>query len=291
MDFGKFIFDGSRRFTANSVKTSDTHGVKDKESGLKRLEENKKKIQLLQDRLYAERNQGLLVLFQAMDAAGKDGTVNHVFSGINPEGIQVTSYKSPSKTELEHDYLWRIHKEMPPLGSIGVFNRSHYEDVLIAKVLGLPKAQGLSGRVLKNTWQNRYRQINDYERYLYENGYTILKIFLNVSKETQYDRFMARLDVPAKNWKFEKTDLDTRNLWDEYMKAYRECINATATDYAPWAVVPADKKWYMRLLVSEMVLSALKKMNPKYPKLSQNELDDLKLCRERLILEKNNNEN
>lgn len=280
MDYGKYCFDGSKRFTLAAVQMDGEN--EDKKAGQRRLAENREKIRQLQDRLYAQGNQSLLVIFQAMDAAGKDGTINHVFSGANPEGIQVTSFKTPSQDELGHDYLWRVYRAVPPYGTIGVFNRSHYEEVLIGKVLNLPKDQNRRVSGGRDLWNYRYRQMNDFERHLTENGYTVLKFFLQVSKDVQYERFMARLDDPGKNWKFAASDLDTRALWDEYMEAYRDCINATATAYAPWYTIPADKKWFMRLLVSEIVADTLEKMKPDYPELSGREKEELEYCRDRL---------
>lgn len=275
MNVGKYRFDGGKKYTLGSVGTDEFHGVKNKAEGQKRLAENQEKIAHLQERLYSEGTQSLLVVLQAMDAAGKDGTINHVFSGITPEGVRVSSFKQPSAAELARDYLWRVHQQVPPRGSIGVFNRSHYEDVLIGRVLDLPKGQKLPRRALKDTWKTRYRQIRDFEQYLYENGTTIVKIYLNLSKKEQAERFIARLDDPAKNWKFSLGDLDTAALWDDYMKAYREAINQTAAPHAPWYVVPADRKWYARLVVSQIVLDALEEMKPAIPKLTDKQKQEL----------------
>lgn len=281
MDYKEFLYDGTRKFTGS--KTDDTPGIDNEEDSAALLNKNKQKISQLQNTLYAEGQQGLIVIFQAMDAAGKDGTIKHVFSGVNPAGISVNSFKSPSSTELAHDYLWRIHQAVPKFGGIGVFNRSHYEDVLISRVLDLPRQQNLTPRIYEKVWENRYQQIRDFERHLYQNGYTIVKFFLNVSKEEQRKRFLERLDTPEKNWKFSVDDLSTREKWDSYMKAYKECINQTAAPYAPWIVVPADHKWYMRTLVSEVVKDALKKMNPKPPTLSKAEMEELAICRKQLL--------
>lgn len=275
-----YKFDGSKKYSLNSVKTNEVLGVKSKAEGLRRLEENIEKIAVLQARLYSEATQTLLVVLQAMDAAGKDGTVRHVFSGVSPDGVWVTSFKQPSSEELARDYLWRIHKEMPPRGCIGVFNRSHYEDVLVAKVLDLPKTQKLPKRTQKNIWQNRYRQISDFERYLNENGTTIVKINLHISQQEQARRFLSRLDDTTKNWKFSMGDIDSSSHWDEYMKAYRDAINGTAAPHAPWYVVPADKKWYARLIVSEIVLDALEKMKPGIPVLTKEQKEEMAKGRE-----------
>lgn len=258
-------YEGGRRFIPAAVDTAATYGAADKKEGKIRLAQNTKELETLQGKLYAEGSRALLVVFQAMDAAGKDGTIKHVFSGINPEGITVANFKQPSSEELAHDYLWRVHAAVPKRGTIGIFNRSHYEDVLISRVLNLPAGQNLPGGAKRTLWQNRYRQIKDFERYLSENGVVILKFFLHLSKEEQRRRFLARIDDESKNWKFEAGDLATRAKWDDYMQAYRECINHTATKYAPWYVVPADKKWAARLLVSDVVLHTLQKMAPAYP--------------------------
>ncbi len=282
MDYGKYVFDGSRKYTLNSVKPGDASGIKDKKEAKKILEANKLKIEQLQDKLYADGCSALLVVLQAMDAAGKDGTVKHVFGGVNPEGIQVTSFKQPSTAEVSRDYLWRVHNAVPPRGSIGVFNRSHYEDVLVCKILNLPRQQNYTKRVYKNMWERRYGKIRSFEQHLYDNGTTIVKIHLRLSKDEQRRRFMERLDDPGKNWKFSKSDLSTREMWDDYEKAYRDCINRTATPCAPWYVVPADKKWYTRAVVSEIVVDALRSMKPAYPKMDEAHLKELEECRAQL---------
>lgn len=279
MDIARFMLDGSKKFNPKQFNPSCTEGVKDKIQAKQQLAENIEKMAALQNVLYAEGRQALLVAVQAMDAAGKDSTIKYVFSGINPQGVQVTSFKQPSTTELEHDYLWRVHAAMPARGMIGVFNRSHYEEVLVAKVLNLPKTQKLPAYALKNIWQKRYRQIRDYEQYLTENGIAIVKIHLRISKDEQARRFLARLDNPAKNWKFALGDVTTRERWDDYMKAYKEAIDNTATPCAPWYVVPANKKWYARLLVSEIVLKTLKTMHPAYPKVKEEQKQQWEQCR------------
>lgn len=212
------------------------------------LEENTEKLTKLQDKLYAQDKFSVLIIFQAMDAAGKDGTIKHVMSGINPQGCQVFSFKQPSAEELDHDYMWRIYKSLPERGRIGIFNRSHYEDVLVAKVHPEIVLNGKLPNINKvedideKFWKNRYRQINDFERHLTENGTIILKFFLNVSHEEQLERFLSRLEDDSKNWKFSASDLKEREYWDDYMKAYSDMLTATSTPYAPWYVIPADKK-------------------------------------------------
>jgi PPK2 family polyphosphate:nucleotide phosphotransferase len=212
------------------------------------------------------------MILQATDAAGKDGTIEHVTRGLNPQGCHVRSFKAPSSEELDHDYLWRVNRKLPERGTIGIFNRSHYEEVLVAKIHNLPFKQQLPEETVKeDVWKKRYRQINDYEKYLHENGIVIIKIFLHLSKDEQKKRILARIDDPAKNWKFSAGDLDERKYWDAYQKAFEDMIRYTATAYAPWYVVPADRKWFARTLVSEILLKTLEKIDPKYPSLPEDQ--------------------
>lgn len=282
MGYEKFCYDGSRKFDAKKFDTAATPGAKNKQEGQKRLADNRPKLEALQEKLYADGSKGLLVVFQAMDAGGKDGTINHVFSGANPEGVTVANFKTPCNAELDHDYLWRIHAEVPPRGSIGIFNRSHYEEVLIGKVLNLPKSQNLPSEARKDIWEKRYRHIREFEEYLTDNGIMVLKFFLHISKEEQRQRLLARLDDPAKNWKFETGDLETRTRWNDYMNAYTDMVNNTATEKAPWHVVPADKKWYARMMVSDVVVETLKGMQPAFPRVGKVKLQELAACREML---------
>ncbi len=242
-----------------------------KEDAEKLLSENVENLSKLQDKLYAQDRYSVLVIFQAMDAAGKDGTVKHVMSGINPQGCQVFSFKAPSAEDLDHDYLWRIYRCLPERGRIGIFNRSHYEDVLVAKV---HPAIVLNGKLPKVTkiedvndkfWKKRYRQINDFERHLTENGTIVLKFFLNVSRDEQEKRFLARLEDESKNWKFSAADLKERQYWDDYMNAYSDMLTHTSTDEAPWYVIPADNKWFMRYAVGEIICDRMKKLDLHYP--------------------------
>lgn len=279
MNYQPYLFNGKQKYKVGEVKPDDAHGVKKKE-GQARLARNREKIGEMQDALYAEGRQSLLVIFQAMDAAGKDGTIEHVFTGVNPQGIAVTSFKQPSGEELAHDYLWRVHAQAPRRGQIGVFNRSHYEDVLVGKVLDLPQAQELPSFVLEDIWKRRYRQIRDFERHLYENGTTIVKIYLHLSQEEQTKRFLDRAKDETKNWKFSQGDIVTSESWDQYMEAYEEAINATAVANAPWYVVPADQKWYARAVVSEIVLDTLKEMHPVYPIATEEQREQMGVFRE-----------
>jgi len=215
----------------------------------------------LQERLYAESTRSLLVVLQAMDAGGKDGTVKHVFAGVNPQGVRVTSFKVPTDVELAHDFLWRIHGRTPSHGEIGIFNRSHYEDVLVARVHGL---------VDETTWRRRYHHINHFEALLHESGTRVVKLFLHISPEEQAERLQARLDDPTKRWKFNPGDLAERRRWDDYMTAYQEAIAHTSTEHAPWHVIPADRKWFRNWAVSRIVIEALEAMDPRYPEPAEN---------------------
>ncbi|MBE0538334.1 MAG: polyphosphate kinase 2 family protein [Ignavibacterium sp.] len=268
----------------SDYSTKDTAGFKSKDEAKELLEQNIEKMIELQDKLYAQDKYSLLLIFQAMDAAGKDSTIKHVMSGLNPQGTQVYSFKQPSKEELDHGYLWRIQKVVPERGRIGIFNRSHYEEVLVVKVHDLLKYQPIPQDLIdKNIWQKRYEQISNFENYLYENGTIILKFFLHVSKDEQKERFLARIEDQSKNWKFSAADVEERKYWDDYQKAYEEAISATSRKNAPWYIIPADKKWFARLLVSEVIVETLKKLKLEYPKLSKERLADLQKSKEVLL--------
>ncbi len=223
------------------------------EDALKDLVEQ---ISSYQERLWAEQGQSLLVVLQAMDTAGKDGTIRAVFSGVNPQGVHVTSFKSPTSHELAHDFLWRIHQATPAKGEIGVFNRSHYEDVLVVRVQDL---------VPEGVWRPRYEMINHFEKQLVQSSTTVIKFFLHMSKDEQAKRLQARLDDPSKRWKFNSGDLTERALWDDYQRAYQEAIEKTSTDAAPWYVIPADRKWYRNWAVGNVIAETLERMDPQYP--------------------------
>lgn len=270
----------------SKISTKNTAGLKSKDEAKELLEKNIQIMRELQDKLYASDKYSLLLIFQAMDAAGKDSTIKHVTSGLNPQGTQVFSFKQPSKEELDHGYLWRIFKSLPERGRIGIFNRSHYEEVLIVKVHNLLKYQQIPNELIDdNIWQNRYEQITNFEKYLYQNGTVVLKFFLHISKEEQRERFLARIDDPTKNWKFSASDVEERKYWIDYQKAYQDAINATSKKYAPWFIIPADKKWFARLLVSEIIIDTLKKLKLEYPKLSYEQKNDLLNCRKILTAE------
>lgn len=260
--------------------TSFTGGIT-KQEAKKQLTDDVKRLSQLQDMMYAQDRHSILIIFQAMDAAGKDSTIKHVMSGVNPQGCQVYSFKQPSIEELDHDYLWRINRCLPERGRIGIFNRSHYEDVLIAKVhpviilsANLPGIEKLED-IDKEFWKRRYRQINDFERYLTENGMVILKFFLNVSKEEQKKRFQSRLEDEAKNWKFSSADIKERLYWDDYMEAYSAVLTETSTPHAPWHVIPADNKWYMRYAVGRIICEQMENLDLHYPRMSQEAIERL----------------
>lgn len=256
-----------------------------KQDAKEQLAKDIEKLSELQSMLYAQDRYSILIIFQAMDAAGKDGTIKHVMSGINPQGCQVYSFKQPSAEELDHDYLWRINRSLPERGRIGIFNRSHYEDVLIAKVhpeIILPnKLPGVEtvNDIDPDFWKRRYRQINDFERYLTENGTIVLKFFLNVSKAEQKNRFMERLDDASKNWKFSSADIKERQFWEDYMNAYADVLTETSTELAPWYIIPADNKWFMRYAVGRIICDRMQQLDLHYPKLSKEGLEKLEECK------------
>ncbi|MEL3909109.1 MAG: polyphosphate kinase 2 family protein [Treponemataceae bacterium] len=253
----------------------------------KLMPENLKLMEKYQDKLYAESKQGLLIVIQAMDTAGKDGLIRHVMTSFNPQGVYVATFKVPSTVELAHDYLWRVHQFAPRRGGITIFNRSHYEDVIIARVHNLVKNQNLPDRMKsKNIWDERYEQIRNYEKYLNDNGIEVVKFFLHISKEEQKERLLARIDKPEKNWKFSGGDIEERAFWDDYQKAYEKAINETSTKHSRWYIIPSDQKWFSRYLVSEIVVETFKEMNPQFPTLPKEKLAQLQEWKEMLLNEK-----
>jgi len=265
--------------------TDFTNGLTDKDAAREPLKQNIERISDLQDTLYAQNIFSLLVVIQAMDAAGKDSVIEHVMSGVNPQGCRVTSFKAPSAEELDHDFLWRCQVALPRRGEIGIFNRSHYEEVIVVRVHPeILEAEQLPDDVKHSAdiWDQRYRQIRDWEATLVENGIHVVKFFLHVSKDEQKKRFLARIDEPDKNWKFSSRDVRERDHWDEYMRAYADAIGATSTEKAPWYIIPADKKWFTRLAVSEAIVQKLGSMGLAYPKLSTTGKADLEAAREML---------
>jgi PPK2 family polyphosphate:nucleotide phosphotransferase len=243
----------------------------EKADAKKKLQAGIKELASYQDILYAQNTYALLIIFQAMDAAGKDSTIKHVMSGINPQGCQVFSFKAPSDEELDHDYLWRSMKALPERGRIGIFNRSYYEELLVVRVHPelLEKQQLHNIPHGNQIWQQRFEEINNFEKYLVNNGIIILKFFLNVSKEEQKKRFLQRIESPEKHWKFSPSDVRERGFWDDYMIAYQDVFNHTSTKYAPWYIIPADRKWFTRLVVSDIICTKLRELNLQYPSLSE----------------------
>lgn len=271
MKIDTFIVKQGKKLDLKKHKTGFTGNYTDKKEAVEDLQANIDRMRELQDALYAENTSSLLIVFQAMDAAGKDGAIKHVMSGVNPQGCHVVSFKQPSAEEISHDYLWRCAKSLPERGKIGIFNRSHYEEVLVVRVHpAILQGQHLPAKIKndKNIWKKRYEQIRNFETHLVENGTRIVKFFLHVSKDEQRQRFLDRIAEKEKNWKFAMGDVRERGHWDDYMKAYEQALEATSTKDAPWYVIPADKKWFTRLAVSEIIVKTLESMGPEYPKVS-----------------------
>ena len=277
---------GKSDFKLSKIKTDSTGSFKSKEESLTRLGNNIEKLTELQDKLYAESKYGVILLIQAMDTAGKDGIIKHVMSGFNPQGTRVFSFKQPSIEELKHDYLWRANIHLPERGQIGIFNRSYYEEMLIVRVHNLIEHQNLPEKLITDDiWKERFRQVNDYEKYLSENGFIVIKLFLHISKDEQKQRLLARIDDKAKNWKFSEADLTERKFWDNYMECYEKMIENTNTSHNPWFVIPSDKKWFARLTVSEIIVQQLEKLELAYPQLNESQKQSLDLCKKRLMEE------
>ncbi|WP_425399553.1 polyphosphate kinase 2 family protein [Aeoliella sp.] len=277
--------EGKFKLKKHDTKIEDLY--KDKRNYRDMLDECKEGINELQRMMYAHDRYSLLLVFQAMDAAGKDGTIRHIMSGVNVHGISVHAFKQPSAEELDHDFLWRTNKALPQRGRIGIFNRSYYEEVLVVKVhpeiiLKSQKLPAECTRDLDKFWEHRYESIRDKERQLWRSGTRVIKFFLNLSRDEQRDRFIARIDEPEKNWKFSEGDVSERQHWDAYQKAYEEAINATAAKHAPWYVIPADDKRNMRLIVAQVVLEELKSLDMHYPEVSDARRAELQVYRKRL---------
>ncbi len=276
-----------RKFRLKDVDPSDTGDLKseDKPRAKEALQTGVEALAQLQDVLYAQDRWSVLLIFQAMDAAGKDGTIKHVMSGVNPQGCQVSSFKGPTSVDLDHDYLWRCVKELPERGRIGIFNRSYYEETLVVRVHPeFLAAQKLPTEcVTKNIWDERFQDIRSFERYLNRNGTIVRKFFLHVSKKEQQKRFLERLDNPDKNWKFSANDAKERGFWDDYMEAYEDTIRKTATEDSPWYVVPADNKWFTRVIVAAAVIDALASLNLQYPKVGAAKKKELAAAKAALL--------
>jgi PPK2 family polyphosphate:nucleotide phosphotransferase len=288
MDIKNFIpgSEGKSGLNLSKIKTDDTNSYKSKEDALSHLEKNIAKLDELQAKLYAESKYGVVILIQAMDTAGKDGAIKHVMSGLDPQGTTVFSFKQPSSLELRHDYLWRASTHLPERGQIGIFNRSYYEEVLVVKVHNLIQNQNIPDKLITDDiWKDRYRQINDYEKYLYENGFILIKLFLHISKEEQKQRLLDRIDDKAKNWKFSEADLKERVYWEKYMECYQKMLESTNTSHNPWYIIPSDKKWFARLVISEIIVKQLEKLDLAFPQLDSKQKDALEACKKKLLEE------
>jgi PPK2 family polyphosphate:nucleotide phosphotransferase len=288
-DYSKpYRITNGKKFRLDDVDPDETRWVKNEDEATDLLKQGIEVLSDLQEKLYAHDRWALLLVFQAMDAAGKDSTIKHVMSGVNPQGVSVASFKQPSQEELDHDYNWRTLKQLPERGHIGIFNRSYYEETIVVRVhKGYLDAERIpESLVTPDIWKERYEDINAFERYASRNGIAIRKFFLHVSKDEQRKRFLKRIDEPSKNWKFSMGDVRERGHWDDYMTAYEDTIRHTATPYAPWYVVPADHKWFTRLVVAAAVIDALDEMNLEYPKVDAAKKRELAEARRLLNAEK-----
>lgn len=291
-DEKKIIVPAHSKVALKHYPTDYTGQLQHKDEAKSIMKENLKKMDNLQDKLYAYDHYALLLIFQAMDAGGKDSTIRHVMSGVNPQGCQVFSFKQPSQNELEHDFLWRTYRALPERGRIGIFNRSYYEEVLTThvhpeyivrqRIPGIQKASDID----EGFWQQRYQSINRMEEHLSHNGTVIMKFFLHVSKEEQKQRFLKRIHRPDKNWKFTMSDISERKHWDDYQIAFEKALSHTSTDFAPWYVIPADHKWFMRTLVSDLIVKKLSSLNLHYPKVGEKQKEEIEQARVYLESEK-----
>lgn len=284
MKHDRLIVPPGKKIRLRDFDPADTGKFHSKDEAREKLETDVVRLAKYQDILYAQDSYALLIIFQALDAAGKDSTIKHVMSGVNPQGTQVFSFKQPSAEELDHDYLWRYQKCVPERGRIGIFNRSYYEEVLVVRVHPefLRPEKLPTDATKKGIWKQRFEQINNFERYLVRNGVAILKFFLNVSREEQRRRFLARVDTPEKNWKFSLSDVRERACWDDYHKAFEDVFNHTSTKWAPWYVIPADHKWFTHAAVADIIISKLKSLDLKYPTASKAHLQELQSAKELL---------
>jgi PPK2 family polyphosphate:nucleotide phosphotransferase len=292
MNHDHFLVPPGKRIQLKDYDPDYTGKFENKEQAETKLREDVLRLAKYQDVLYAQNTYALLIIFQAMDASGKDSTIKHVMSGVDPQGCQVFSFKAPSAEELDHDYLWRSAKSLPERGRIGIFNRSYYEEVLVVRVHPeILNAQQLPSEAKhENIWQHRFEEINGFERYLKRNGIAVLKFFLNVSREEQRKRFLKRINTPEKNWKFSLTDVKERAHWDDYMAAYEDMFSHTSTEDAPWYIIPADKKWFMRAAVADVIISKLESLNLHYPTISEEHRQNLLKAKELLEQEESHEE-
>ncbi len=287
MDHTKLIAPPGKKIKLADYDTTYTGNFKKKKDAVEKLKEDIRHLQALQEKFYAQDEYALLIVLQAPDAAGKDGAIKHVMSGVNPQGCQVFSFKQPSAEELDHDFLWRCLKRLPERGRIGIFNRSYYEEVLIARVHPtILEAQKLPASCKGPAiWRNRFEDINNFEKYLARNGIIILKFFLHLSKEEQKERFLARLDTPEKNWKFSLGDIKERGYWDAYKAVYEDCFNHTSTEWAPWHIIPADHKWFSRSAIADIIVHKLKSLDLAFPTIDDAQKVKLAQAREALMNE------
>lgn len=286
-DLEDYCYDGSKKLNLSKVKTDSDGREKKKQDFIAKTEKNLVEINELQEKLYAESKEAVIIVLQALDAAGKDSTIKHVMSSVNPQGIDVFSFKAPSADESAHDFLWRYHKCVPARGKMGIFNRSYYEEVLVVKVHELFKKYKMADRVIKDDYiEHKYKDIVSFEKYLHGNGYRIVKLFLNVSKKEQKKRFLERIDLKEKNWKLSPTDVVERGEWDKYHEAFECAVNSTSSKSCPWYVLPADQKWFTRYLVSEILVRTLRDINPQFPKVSKEQVAALEESKKKLESEK-----
>ena len=291
MDYSKYIFPSDRSRMLSDFKTDDTNSFSSQKNGEDELHQGVERLSEIQDILYAQDKFSLLIIFQAMDAAGKDSTIKHVMSGINPQGCNVTSFKAPSAEELNHAYLWRCMKVTPAKGGIGIFNRSYYEEVLVTRVhpeiLASQKLPVDYSKIAPDhsLWLQRYGDINNFEKYLTNNGTCILKFFLHVSKDEQKKRFLKRIEDPAKNWKFSDKDVEERKYWNDYQSAYEQAFQHTSTALAPWYIIPADHKWFIQIAVCQIIIEKLNSLGIEYPKLNSKQLENIERGKQLLLAE------
>lgn len=288
----KFLVQPKTKISLSNYNPDYKDGFASEEDAHQQLDDDIKRLRKLQDKMYADNRYSVLLIFQAMDAAGKDGAIKHVMSGLNPQGCQVYSFKHPSDEEYDHDFLWRHYKALPERGRIGIFNRSHYENVLICKVHPeyvlserLPSISSVND-INEEFWQHRYKQIRRFEKNIAQNGTVIIKFFLHLSKDEQRNRFLERIDNPEKNWKFSFGDINERNYWDEYQVAYEEALSNTSLEVAPWYVIPADNKWFTRAAIANIIADKLESLNLSYPNLPKEEKDKLAIAHQQLTGEK-----
>ncbi len=286
MDISNYCASKNKKIDLSKIDTGDTDKYGSKKDAGEKLDENIARLAELQEVLYAHDHYSVLLILQAMDTAGKDGIIKHVMKGLNPQGTHVRSFKQPSVEELDHDYLWRVNQHLPERGQIGIFNRSYYEDVLVVRVHDLVKNNHIPPQyVSEKIWDNRFRQIRDYEKYLTENGIVIVKFFLHISKDEQKNRLLERIEDKSKNWKFSAADIKERSYWNQYQKFYEDAINQTTTGDAPWYIIPSDKKWFARLAVSEIIVQTLEKLDLHFPALDEEQTNSLAECKKQLLSE------